>query len=70
MVPSRRDTPAVDRHSQGDWGLFDDAQLNELALHRGSWLLSTYQSSGGIRFCIVTTPDRKLTSVVFRKGEQ
>ncbi len=70
VVPPDEILRAVERHSKGDWGLFEDAQLNELGLHQGSWLLSTYRSSGGVRFWVVTTPDRALTSVIFRKGEQ
>jgi len=70
VVPPDEILRAVERHSEGDWGLFEYAGLNELALHRGSWLLSTYRSSGGVVFWVVTNPDRALTSVVFRKGDR
>lgn len=68
-VPPDEILRAVERHARGDWGLFEDAGLNDLALHRGSWLFSTYRSSGGMKFWVVTTPDRATTFVMFRKGE-
>jgi hypothetical protein len=68
-VPPDEILRAVERHARGDWGVFEDAGLNELALHRGSWLLSTYRSSGGIKFWVVTTPDPAMTFVMFRKGD-
>jgi hypothetical protein len=37
-VPPDEILQAVERHANGDWGLFEDAGLNELALHRRSWL--------------------------------
>jgi len=69
-VPPDEILRAVERHARGDWGLFDDPAQNTLALRENSWLFSTYQSSGGIRFWVVTTPDRGMTFVMFRKGER
>ena len=68
-VPPDEILRAVERHAIGDWGMFEDAELNALALRRRSWLFSTYRSSGGIKFWVVTTPDRGMTFVMFRKGE-
>ena len=69
-VPPDEILRAVERHARGDWGLFEGAQQNALALHKRSWLFSTYKSSGGIKFWVVTAPDRGMTFVMFRKGEQ
>jgi hypothetical protein len=68
-VPPDEILRAVERHARGDWGLFEDVGLNQLALRRRSWLFSTYKSSGEIKFWVVTTPDRAMTFVMFRKGE-
>jgi hypothetical protein len=69
-VPPDEILRAVERHAHGDWGLFDDPAQNTLALRKRSWLFSTYQSSGAVRFWVVTTPDRAMTFVMFRKGER
>jgi len=68
-VPPDEILQAVERHARGDWGLMEDVELNNLALRTRSWLFSSYCSSGGIKFWVITTPDRATTFVMFRKGE-
>jgi len=57
---------ALQRHVRGDWGNLDDEdkQANEDALHRGSRLLSSYQTSQNVKFWIITEADRSVTTVL------
>src|ERR1017187_4007715 len=43
-------------HQSGDWGDLDadDRKENDLALERGTRLLSAYQASNGVTFWIIT----------------
>ena len=57
---------ALDRHVCGDWGDVDenDRQANELALRDGSRLLSVYHAANGMKFYVLTSADRSLTTVL------
>lgn len=57
---------ALSRHVRGDWGDLDpeDRQTNENALLRGGRLFSSYQSSQGIKFWIITEWDRSVTTAL------
>ena len=54
------------RHITGDWGDLDadDRQENDMALERGTRLLSAYQASNGTRFWIITEADKSSTTVL------
>ena len=54
------------RHQAGDWGDLDadDRKENDLALERGSRLLSAYQASNGVTFWIITEADKSSTTVL------
>lgn len=59
-------TAGLRRHVRGDWGEVDDDdwRANNDALKNGERLLSTYDSSRGIRFWIVSEADRSLTTIL------
>ena len=54
------------RHQAGDWGDLDadDRKENDLALEKGTRLLSVYQASNGVKFWIITEADRSATTVM------
>ena len=54
------------RHRSGDWGDIgqEDRQANELALEKGSWLVSMYRAGNGETFWIITEADRSATTVL------
>lgn len=53
-------------HARGDWGdvCAEDQQANNLALRDGTRLLSSYMSSTGVKFWVITEADRSLTTVL------
>jgi len=57
---------ALTRHASGDWGevCVEDWDANELALKNGTRLLSTYTSTAGIKFWIITEWDRSYTTIL------
>ena len=57
---------ALQRHVTGDWGKVgkEDRQANERALLTSDRLLSSYQSSSGVKFWIITEADRSATTVL------
>ena len=64
---SREDVPrALERHLRGDWGDLEapNQRENERALLQGCRLLSAYCSHAGVRFWILTEPDRSATTVM------
>lgn len=56
----------IARHQAGDWGDVDehDRQENELSLQQGFRLFSVYHSAKGVKFWIITEPDRSATTVL------
>jgi len=54
------------RHVQGNWGDLseEDKQYNELALQTGERIISSYKSSEGTKFWIITEADRSSTTVL------
>ena len=54
------------RHQAGDWGDLDadDRKENDLALEKGTRLLSAYQASNGTKFWIITEADKSSTTVL------
>ena len=54
---------ALQRHQTGDFGMADKKVNNE-AIKEGDRILSTYHSSGGEEFWIITEYDRSLTTVL------
>jgi len=66
QVPVPEILLALSRHVRGDWGDLDpeDRQTNEKALLRGGRLFSSYQSSQGIKFWIITEWDRSVTTAL------
>lgn len=59
-------TIALKRHSSGDWGELckEDKMLNDEALLTQQRLLSSYMSSTGTKFWIITEADRSITTVL------
>lgn len=60
-------TEGIRRHERGDWGNVcrEDWQANERALQEGTRLLSSYKSSSGRTFWIITEHDRSATTILF-----
>jgi hypothetical protein len=54
------------RHLLGDWGELDTAdwQLNDQGLTHGGRLCSTYTTQPGLKFWIISEPDRSATTVL------
>jgi len=54
------------RHQAGDWGdlAADDRKENDLALEKGTRLLSAYHASNGTKFWIITEADKSSTTVL------
>jgi hypothetical protein len=57
---------ALKRHRAGDWGDLGHADRaeNELSLREGFRLLSTYTSTAGAKFWVITEADRSATTVL------
>lgn len=57
---------ALARHARGDWGdaCDEDKRVNNLALREGTRLLSSYHSSTGEKFWVITEADRSITTVL------
>ena len=57
---------ALNRHADGDWGDLDDEdkRANDESLKRGSRLLSSYQTTKGVKFWIITEWDRSATTIL------
>ena len=56
----------LQRHQAGDWGDLgeEDWKENDDALRKGLRLLSSYRSSGGATFWIITEADRSATTLL------
>jgi hypothetical protein len=56
----------LQRHQAGDWGDLgeEDWKENDNALRTGLRLLSSYRSSGGMTFWIITERDRSATTLL------
>lgn len=65
-IPPSEMMQALRRHARGDWGELcnEDREANDLALKNGARLLSSYQSSSGVKFWIITEWDRSATTVL------
>jgi hypothetical protein len=57
---------ALKRDAARDWGDLtpDDRKVNEDAVENGGQLLSSYESSAGTKFWIITDADRSATTVL------
>jgi hypothetical protein len=57
---------AIRNHINGDWGDLDaeDVNANESALKYGGRIFSSYSSTGGIQFWIITEADRSSTTIL------
>lgn len=67
QVLTEEDTrEALRRHMSGDWGDVgtEDWQWNNQALAHGTRLLSSYQSTKGQKFWIITEADRLQTTIL------
>ena len=56
----------LQRHQTGDWGNLgeEDWKENDNALRTGLRLLSSYRSSGGVTFWIITESNREVTTLL------
>jgi hypothetical protein len=54
---------AINRHAVGDWEP-TDKEVNEIRLKKGWQITSEYLSSDNIRFLVITSADRKTTTVM------
>jgi hypothetical protein len=59
-------TAGLRRHQLGDWGDLTaaDTAANNIALQEGGRILSSYCTSNGVRFWIITEADRSFTTVL------
>ncbi len=66
VIPNDEIQHALGRHIRGDWGELDrhDWNANEMALITGARLFSSYRSSAGTRFWIITEADRASTCIL------
>jgi len=66
QVPADEILLALTRHARGDWGELDseDLKANEDSLREGGRLVSSYVSTAGVKFLIITEWNRKLTTVL------
>lgn len=65
-VPRPELMAALQRHMCCDWGEISESdwRVNDQAFKKGERLLSSYKSSRGTRFWILTEPDRSVTTVL------
>jgi len=65
LPPEDIDT-ALRRHQAGDWGVVvdEDCKANDDALNHNDRILSSYLSTGGVKFWIITEWDRSVTTVL------
>ena len=65
-VPPSELQRAFRRHASGDWGDLDadDRRANEDALKNGARLLSSYKTTAGTKFWIITEADRSSTTAL------
>lgn len=65
-IPPDETLAALKRHGSGDFGdLTDhDKEVNLEALEHGGQILSAYNSSDGLRFYVITDPDRSVTTIL------
>ena len=70
-LPAREIGRALTRHAAGDWGDLKplDRVANDLALEKGSPVLSSFTARNGKRFRIITTASRSETRVELREEE-
>jgi len=56
----------LQRHQAGDWGDLgeEDWKENDHALRTGLRLLSSYRSTGGVTYWIITEADRSATTLL------
>ena len=73
MTPGARDSippsemlHALRRHARADWGDVDaeDWRSNDRSIQEGTRLLSSYRSTTGVKFWIITEADRSATTVL------
>ena len=66
QIPNEEIMAGLKRHAQCDWGDLDaeDRIANERALAHGGRLFSAYLSTQGVKFWIITEPDRSVTTVL------
>ena len=66
-IPQAEIMQALDRHARCDWGDLDaeDVKANQESLVKGYRpLISTYTSSAGVKFWILTESDRSATTLL------
>lgn len=65
-IPSFELIRALRRHARGDWGALDeeDRAANDRAVKEGTRLFSSYHTTEGVRFWIITEADRSVTTVL------
>lgn len=65
-VPQVDIEQALERHRRGDWGDVgkEDWDSNDQAVMNGDRILSSYRSSNGTKFWIITEHDRSVTTIL------
>ncbi len=65
-VPGAELTTALMRHLRGDWGDVsdEDRAANDRAVKGGDRIVSSYHSTDGVKFCIITEWDRSATTIL------
>ena len=66
QIPDDEIQTAIGRHENGDWGNLtdEDKAENDWSVENGARILSTYKSSAGTEFWIITEADRSATTVL------
>lgn len=66
VIPQQEIAVALNRHARGDWGTVckEDAEANNDALIHGSRIVSSYKSTTGEKFWIITEADRSVTTIL------
>lgn len=65
-IPMNEILDSLNRHVNGDWGNLcqEDKDLNDGAVVHGGRILSSYVSSHGDEFWIITEADRSVTTIL------
>jgi len=65
-IPPSELLRALRRHANGDWGdmCLEDRQANDLAVKHGGRLVSSFMSTAGTKFWVITESDRSVTTAL------
>ncbi|MEO7677456.1 MAG: hypothetical protein ABIV39_11905 [Verrucomicrobiota bacterium] len=66
VLPPEEVRTALTRHRRCDWGdvCAEDRKVNERGVLEQGMILSSYQTSNGVKFWIITDPGHEVTTVL------